>query len=69
MLDRALCPSIVCLGLPVDPLGTSQLPDLDLHGLAAQAEVLHDVEIRTYFPESTGRKSIGRKRGPVLYVN
>ena len=45
MLDRALCPSRVCFGLPVEPLGASQLPDLDLHGLAAQAEVLHDVEI------------------------
>ena len=62
MLDRALCPSRVCFGLPVEPLGASQLPDLDLHGLAAQAEVLHDVEIlRTFLRARDGRVSDERE--------
>ena len=62
MLNRALCPSRVCFGLPVDPLGASQLPDLDLHGLAAQAEVLHDVEIlRTFLRARDGRVSDERE--------
>ena len=49
MLNRALGSSRVCFGLPVEPLGASQLPDLGLHGLAAPGEVLHDVEIRRTF--------------------